>query len=48
MIKICNIILSYLEKNQKPFFGWYLQKKKKKIFFSIIYLATCIFLALVQ
>ena len=43
MVKICNIIFSYPEENQKPFLAqWYLYKKKKK-YFSITYLATCIF-----
>ena len=37
MIKIYNIILSYLEENQKPFFGSVI------IFFLTIYPATCIF-----
>ena len=46
MIKICNIILSYLEENQKYFFwlnDWLISIEKKEKTFSIIYPTTGIF-----
>ena len=44
MTNICNIILSYLEENQKPFWAqWYVDGRKRKKIFSIIFTATCIF-----
>ena len=35
MIKVCNMILSYLKENQKPFLAPSIEKKN--FFFSIIY-----------